>query len=244
MRSAIVTGASSGIGLAIARILAAEGYAITLAARDVDRLDAAAAELRDLGASVVTVPGNLVHEVAVSAVVSAHRAQFGELDVLVNNVGVGIGSPVEEISTKQLDLQLSLDLRAVVLFYREAAGSLRAAAELRGQALVLNLASMAGVHGQPWLSVYSAAKAGVIAFTQAMNSELAPARIKSCAICPGTVSTEMTSYLGGDRRWMISVDDVAEAARFLLRLSPACGVTQLLLENRLERPTTTATADG
>jgi NAD(P)-dependent dehydrogenase (short-subunit alcohol dehydrogenase family) len=230
VKSAIVTGGSSGIGLAVARVLAEEGYALTLGARSEERLAAAA---RELGRSVQTVAGNLVDEEAVRALVAAHVACYGSLDVLVNNAGVGIGSAVGKIQTKQLDLQLALDLRSVVLSYRESVGPLRAAVAENGRALVVNVASVAGLRGQPWLSVYSAAKAGVIAFTNAMNAELAGGGIVSCAVCPGTVDTELTGYLGGDRDWMIPASDVAESVRFLLRLSTRSTVPHVVLENTL-----------
>ena len=229
--AAIVTGGSSGIGLAIARVLAEEGYGLTLVARRLERLELAADELRARGTSVLTASANLAQEQAVVDVVEAHGRRFGRLDVLVNNAGVGIGAPVAEISAKQLDLQFAVGLRAAILFYRECAGLLQRAAAERGQALVVNTASLAGLDGQPWLSVYSAVKAGVIAFTQSMNKELGDQGVKSCALCPGTVDTEMTSYVAGDREWMLPAGDVAEGVRLLLRLSPACLVPQLVFVN-------------
>jgi NAD(P)-dependent dehydrogenase (short-subunit alcohol dehydrogenase family) len=85
------------------------------------------------------------------------------------------------------------------------------------------------VDGQPWLSVYSAAKAGLIAYTEAMNKELGTRGIRSCAICPGTVDTDMTSYEGAPRERLIPVSDISEALSFLLRLSPNCLVDRLVL---------------
>src|SRR5215210_7711176 len=92
-RAAIVTGASSGIGLAIARLLAQEGHGVTLAARRPEKLDAAAAELAGEGLDVHAVAGDLGREEDVQRVVAAHRDRYGRLDVLVNNAGVGIGAP-------------------------------------------------------------------------------------------------------------------------------------------------------
>ena len=109
--------------------------------------------------------------------------------MLVNNAGVGFGAPVAEIVTKRLDMQLDLNLRSIVLFYRECADMLKAAGAEHRNALVVNTASIAGKSGQAWLSVYSATKAGVIGYTQAMNRELANDGIKSVALCPGFVDT-------------------------------------------------------
>jgi NAD(P)-dependent dehydrogenase (short-subunit alcohol dehydrogenase family) len=106
-RAAIVTGASSGIGLAIARLLGAEGHAVTLAARRPEKLEAAAAALADEGLDVQAVAGNLGVEEDVRRVVAEHRSRYGRLDVLVNNAGVGFGEPVGELTTKRVDLQLA-----------------------------------------------------------------------------------------------------------------------------------------
>src|SRR5512147_1794771 len=100
-RAAIVTGASSGIGLAIAEMLGEEGYGLTVAARRPEKLEQAAAGLRDKGYEVEAVAAQLGDEEGVRAVVDAHRKRFGRLDVLVNNAGVGIGANVGEIETKK-----------------------------------------------------------------------------------------------------------------------------------------------
>ena len=105
--------------------------------------------------------------------------------MLVNNAGVGIGAPVGEIVTKRLDMQLAVNLRPIVLFYRESVDMLREAGAEHRNALVVNTSSISGKSGQAWLSVYSATKHGVVGFTQAMNKELDNDGIKSCALCPG-----------------------------------------------------------
>jgi NAD(P)-dependent dehydrogenase (short-subunit alcohol dehydrogenase family) len=108
-RAAIVTGGSSGIGLAIARMLGEEGHALTVAARRPEKLDAAVAGLRDEGFEVNSVAGNLGDEAMVREVVRSHRERFGRLDVLVNSAGVGIGATVDEIDAKKVDLQLAIN---------------------------------------------------------------------------------------------------------------------------------------
>jgi NAD(P)-dependent dehydrogenase (short-subunit alcohol dehydrogenase family) len=232
-RAAIVTGASSGIGLAIARMLGEEGYALTLAARRPEKLAEAAQGLRDEGFDVLDVPAPLSEEESVQAVVAAHRERHGRLDVLVNNAGVGIGAPVAEIQTKRLDMQLDVNLRTIVLFYRECVELLRAAAAEHRAALVVNTASISGKRGQAWLSVYSATKAGVVGWTEAMNKELAPEGIKSCALCPAFVDTPMTDFAkagGVPAEQMITTQDIAESVRMLLKLSPACLVPEIVFE--------------
>jgi NAD(P)-dependent dehydrogenase (short-subunit alcohol dehydrogenase family) len=231
-RAAIVTGGSSGIGLAIARMLGEEGYGVTIAARRAEKLGAAAAALAEAGLDVEPVVGDMGSETTVHEVVERHRERFGRLDVLVNNAGVGIGSPVADIQTKHLDLQLAVNLRSIVLFYRECNDLLRAAGAEHHNALVVNTASIAGKSGQAWLSVYSASKHGVVGFTQAMNRELNGDGIKSCALCPGFVDTAMTDFVKQSvpAQDMIQPVDVAEAVRMLLRLTPACIVPEIVFQ--------------
>jgi len=231
-RAALVTGASSGIGLAIAEMLGQEGFGLTVAARRPDKLAAAAEGLRAQGFEVEEVAGNMADEDAVKAVVAAHEARHGRLDVLVNNAGVGVGAAVADIATKGVDLQLGVNLRSVFLFYRECAGLLRAAGAEHGNALVINMASISGKTGQPWLSVYSATKAGVIGWTQAMNKELNAEGIKSTALCPGFVDTPMTEFVREHvpPEEMIRTSDVAEAVRYLLKTSPKCVVPEIVFQ--------------
>lgn len=228
-RAAIVTGASRGIGLAIARVLGEEGFALTVASRQPDKLREAAAELREAGVEVEEVPANMSSEEEIAAVVARHRERFGRLDVLVNNAGVGFGAEIASFPTKRIDLQLDVNLRAPILFYRDCAELLLAAAEERGQALVVNTSSISGKAGEAWLSTYSATKAGVVGFTQAMNKELGARGVKSVALCPAFVDTDMTDFVKGEVKAedMIQPSDIAEAVRFLLRVSPACVVPEI-----------------
>jgi NAD(P)-dependent dehydrogenase (short-subunit alcohol dehydrogenase family) len=231
-RAAIVTGASSGIGLALARMLGDEGHGLTIASRTPEKIEAAAEQLRSEGREVEVVAGNMADEETIQSVVNAHRERFGRLDVLVNNAGVGIGSAIADTQTKRLDIQLDVNLRSYILFYRECAEMLRAAGAEHRNALVVNTASIAGKSGQGWLSVYSATKFGVVGFTQAMNKELGSEGIKSCALCPGFVDTAMTDFVKGqvDAEEMIRPEDIAEIVRALLHLSPACVVPEVVFQ--------------
>jgi NAD(P)-dependent dehydrogenase (short-subunit alcohol dehydrogenase family) len=231
-RAALVTGASSGIGLAIADVLGAEGHGLTLAARRPEKLAAAVEELRGKGYDVEEVAANLTSEEDVQRVVAAHRDRYGRLDVLVNSAGVGVGAAVAEVQTKRVDMQLDLNLRAIVLFYRECSELLRAAGAEHRNALVVNLSSISGKSGQAWLSVYSATKAAVVGWTQAMNKELNGEGIKSVALCPGFVDTPMTEFVREHVKQedMIRPADIGEAVRFLLELSPACRVPEIVFE--------------
>ena len=228
-RAAIVTGGSSGIGLALARMLGEEGHGLTVAARRPEKLEAAAAELRDAGFEVEAVAGNLGDEAAVQEVVGRHRERFGRVDVLVNNAGVGFGEAVEALTTKRIDLQLATNLRSMLLFYRECAEPLKSAGAEHRCALVVNTSSISGKQGQPWLSVYSATKAAVVGFTQAMHKELVGHGVKNTALCPAFVDKAMTDFVkeqvSPDE--MIQFGDIAEIVRVLLRQSPGCIVPEV-----------------
>jgi NAD(P)-dependent dehydrogenase (short-subunit alcohol dehydrogenase family) len=229
-RAAIVTGASSGIGLAIARVLGEEAYGVTMAARRPDKLEAAVAGLAAEGFDVQAVAANVSDEAEIQKVVAAHRERYGRLDVLVNNAGVGVGQAVAEIETKRLDMQLDINLRSIVLFYRECVPLLKEAAGEHRNAIVVNTSSISGKHGEAWLSVYSATKHGVVGWTEAMNKELGAEGVKSTALCPAFVDTPMTDFVKEQvaAEDMIRPKDIAEAVRYLLKVSPACVVPEMM----------------
>ena len=228
-RAALVTGGSSGIGLAIARALGEDGYRLTVSARRPDKLDDAVSGLTADGIEAHAVAANMADEDAIRNVVEAHRERYGRLDVLINNAGVGIGAPIAEAETRKLDIQLGVNLRGVYLTLRECIPMLKEAGAEHRKALVVNTASIAGVRGQGWLSMYSATKAGVIALSQAAHMELSNDGIQVTAFAPGFVDTPMTDWVEGQvpRDQMIRPADLAEAVRFLLRTSPACIVPEL-----------------
>jgi NAD(P)-dependent dehydrogenase (short-subunit alcohol dehydrogenase family) len=232
-RAAIVTGGSSGIGLAIARALGEDGYGVTVSARRPEKLEAAAEGLRADGLDVHSVPANVINEEEVAGLVAAHRARFGRLDVLVNNAGLGIGQPAGDIVTKHLDMQLGVNLRAAILATREALPLLREAAAEHGKALIVNTASIAGKSGEGWLSVYSATKAGMIGFTQATQKEVGGDGIQVTALAPAFVDTEMTEWIREqvNPKEMIRPEDIAEGVRFLLRTSRYCFVPEIVFTN-------------
>jgi NAD(P)-dependent dehydrogenase (short-subunit alcohol dehydrogenase family) len=229
-KAALVTGGSSGIGLAIARALGEDGYGITLSARRPEKLEAAAEELRSGGIDVLSLAANMADEENLTSLVDAHRERFGRLDVLINNAGVGIGEAMDALTTKYVDMQLGVNLRAVILMTRQCLSMLREAGREHGKALIVNTASISGKAGQPWLSVYSATKAAVIGFSQATQAEIAGEGIQVTALAPAFVDTPMTDFVKGQvaSEEMIRPEDIAEGVRFLLRTSPNCQVPEIL----------------
>jgi NAD(P)-dependent dehydrogenase (short-subunit alcohol dehydrogenase family) len=220
VRSALVTGGSSGIGLAIARMLREEGFALTLAARTPVRLEAAAAEL-----GALAVVANVTREEDCARLVAAHRDAHGGLDVLVSSAGVGIAGTIADTTTKAFDLQQAVNLRGAFLVAREALPLLRASS-----GLVVNLASIAGTMPTPGLAAYGASKAALIALTRSLVREEASSGVRATALCPGFVDTPMAEWTGIDGTEMIRPEDCAELVRALLRLGPAARVPVIVVE--------------
>jgi NAD(P)-dependent dehydrogenase (short-subunit alcohol dehydrogenase family) len=220
VKSALVTGGSSGIGFALARMLMDEGYELTLVARRPDKLAAAAEEL---GAEAFAA--NVADDAECVAAVARHAEKWGGMDVLVNSAGLGIGGNFGTLDTKKLDLQLDVNLRGTFVVTREALPLLR---ESSGQ--ILTLASIAGTIPTPGLSIYGATKAALIAWTNSLNREEADHGIRATALCPAFVATPMTDWTGLSAEEMIQPEDIVELSRALLRLSPKARVPTIVVE--------------
>jgi NAD(P)-dependent dehydrogenase (short-subunit alcohol dehydrogenase family) len=220
-KAALVTGGSSGIGLAIARMLRDEGFDLTIASRRPEKVEAAAEELGDVHAVVA----NLAHEADCERLAAAHRERFGRLDVLVNSAGVGIAGTVEALSSKFWDLQFGINVRAIFLLSKLTLPLLR-----ESHGLVVNLASIAGTIPTPGLAAYGASKAAVISLTQSFSREVESDGIRAAAICPGYVDTPMAEPSGIPGEQMIRPEDCAEVVRMLLHLSPQARIPQVVIE--------------
>ena len=220
MPSALITGGSSGIGLAIAHMLAAEGYALTLAGRKLDRLEAAR---HGLEAEIVVA--NVSSEEDCTRLVDEHVARHGGMNVLVNSAGVGIAGTVGDTSTKAWDLQQAVNLRGAFLVIQAALPHLRTT-----KGYVINLASIAGTLPTPGLGAYGASKAALIALTRTLDREEADAGVRATAICPAFVDTRMAAWTGIPGEEMIAPEDCAEVVRALLRLSPYARIPVVVIE--------------
>jgi NAD(P)-dependent dehydrogenase (short-subunit alcohol dehydrogenase family) len=220
MRSALITGGSSGIGLAIGRMLREEGFELTLASRTKEKIEAAAAEI---GAHAVAA--DVGREEDCVRVVAEHKERFGGMDLLVNSAGIGIAGTVESLQAKHIDLQLGINLRGLLLVTRESIPLLK---ETKGW--VVNLASIAGTTPTPGLTVYGATKAAVIALTRSLNAELDGDGVRAIALCPGFVDTPMAEWSGLPGDEMIQPEDCAEVVRMCLKLSPRARIPQIVIE--------------
>jgi len=220
MPSALVTGGSSGIGLAIARMLKEEGFGLTLASRTAEKVEAAAEELgADAVAADVSKPEDC------ERVVEQHVERHAGLDILVNSAGIGIAARLEEAQLKHIDRQLAINVRGLALVTQAAIPHLRTS---RGW--IVNLASIAGTGPVPILPIYAATKAAVISLTHSLNEDLDGDGIRAIAICPGFVDTPMAEYSGLSGSEMIQPEDCAEVVRLCLRLSPRARIPQVVIQ--------------
>lgn len=182
---AVVTGAGSGIGRAIARELAGRGHRVHVTDRDAEAAAAVAGELSEKSWGQLDVTDGAAAQAVADEIADRH----GRLDVWVSNAGISQMAPFTEITGEALDLTLAVNLKGVFLCGQAAARSMR---RLGAGGVIVNLASMAGKQGRvPYLADYVASKFGVVGLTQAMAFELAADRIRVNCVCPGYVATPM-----------------------------------------------------
>jgi 3-oxoacyl-[acyl-carrier protein] reductase len=191
---AIVTGAASGIGAAIADLFLSEGAAVLLADRDAERLTRAAEEHRGRQRTVATAAVDVTDADQTRTMVEQCVAELGRLDILVNCAGMLTEVPLVEMDVATWDEMIAVDLRSVFLCCRWAAPHLVA----QGSGRIINVASQLGIKGGEGLVHYSAAKAGVIGLTKALARELAPSGVLVNAIAPGPIETPLVDGISAD----------------------------------------------
>jgi 3-oxoacyl-[acyl-carrier protein] reductase len=220
-RTAVVTGGTRGIGLAIARALAEDGASVVVSGRDAARLESAVSELEGLGAAAVGVTADQSKREDCDRLVDAAKERFGRIDVLVNNAGITRDQLLVRMKDDEWDQVVDTNLRGVFLMTRAAAKSMMRQKTGR----IINITSTAGAMGNPGQVNYSAAKAGVIGLTKAAARELAHWNILVNAVAPGLIETDMTAGLPGAAREALlqqvplkrigAAREVAEVVRFL-----------------------------
>jgi NADP-dependent 3-hydroxy acid dehydrogenase YdfG len=199
---ALVTGASSGIGRATARALAAEGAAVALVARRKDRLDALVAEIEQAGGTALAVAADITVRADATAAVQAPVERFGRLDILVNNAGLMLLGPVAGADVDEWERMIAVNQRGLLYLTHAALPHLRAAAEdvPRRVADVVNISSIAGRKAWANYGVYSMTKFGVHGFTESLRQEVAPSHIRVGVLEPGAVKTELGSHNSAEVR--------------------------------------------
>ncbi|MDQ1719576.1 MAG: hypothetical protein QOE89_3529, partial [Pseudonocardiales bacterium] len=183
--TALITGASRGIGLAIARRLAAEGFDLTVSARSPGTLEPVAQQLRQFGGRVHVAPADMTDEAHVIELVDQHQALHGNLDVLVLSAGVGFGGPLADYPIRRFDTQITVNVRAPFLLIQRALPALRvAAASSRRGAKIIAIASITGIAAEPDLAAYGASKAALISLCESITVAEAEHGVSATAISP------------------------------------------------------------
>lgn len=204
---AVVTGATSGIGLACARVLGRQGYAVFLCARSADNVSLTVKELSDEGYEVDGTACDVRDPYQVEGFVSAAVDRFGPIDVLVNNAGRSGGGVTAELTDELWADVMNTNLNSV--FYMTRAVLTTGGMRERGHGRIINIASTAGKQGVVLGAPYSASKHGVVGFTKALGNELAPTGVTVNAVCPGYVETPMAQRV---RQGYASAYDTTEEA--------------------------------
>lgn len=223
-RSALVTGASRGIGRSIALRLARKGYGVTITARGEDALGAVAEELAAAGApQVEVVAADSADRDAVADVAKTHRERFGAMDALVLNAGVGTAGSLEETDLRRLDKTFDVNFVSAAILIRESLDMLRRAAELprSNGSRIIALSSITGVFAEPGLGVYGASKAALLSLIETTNLEEAGNGVTATAIAPAFVDTDMSAWVSNviEPGSMIPTSDVVDVVEMLLGLS-------------------------
>ena len=224
---ALITGASRGIGRAIAQHLGRLGARLGLCARTRERLETATAELRRDGIEAIAVLADLTHSSEVAGVVRQTNDALGEIDVLVNNAGVGLFRPAHEATEEEWDRVMNTNLKAVFLLSRAVAPQM--IRRRRGD--IVNIASLAGKNAFAGGAVYCASKWGLLGLTQSTAEDLRGYGIRVSAICPGTVGTEFShsSHAGKDPAKILQPEDVAQAVAMVVTAAPRSFISEVHL---------------
>jgi NAD(P)-dependent dehydrogenase (short-subunit alcohol dehydrogenase family) len=234
VRTALVTGASRGIGRGIAVALAQQGFGLTVTSRREEDLAALADELGRSGArDVVPVAADLGDRESLAAVVERHRQAYGTMDALVLAGGVGTGGPLQALPASRVDKTIAVNLTSAITMVQRALPLLRAAAAVHEEhgARVIALSSISGVHPEPGLAVYGASKAALISLMETLDTEESSNGVMATAIAPAYVATDMSSWVT-DRipaDTMIPIDDVVAVVRMLVALGANTSLTRVVL---------------
>jgi len=206
--TALITGASSGIGEAFARLFAAEGFDLVLTARREEKLQQLAADLPTT-TKIVVLPGDLSTTAGITTFCGSVSGESLEIDVLVNNAGMMVEQEFAKLTTEQIERTITLNITALTQLIHQFLPAMKA----RKSGRILNVASVAAFHPVPGMDIYAATKAYVLSFSEALAENLRDTGISVTALCPGLTDTNIvdTSVSGAIPTFMISQPD--EVAR-------------------------------
>jgi 3-oxoacyl-[acyl-carrier protein] reductase len=211
-KAALITGASRGIGLAIASRLGRMGASVAICARKREAVEGAAAALRDQGVRVLPIVADVTRTDDIERMIEEASGQLGEIEILVNNAGIGIFGPFHERSEADWDAVLGTNLKAMFLTGRAIASRM-----IRlGRGHIINISSLASKSAFPGGAIYCASKWGLMGLSACMAEDLRAHGIRVSVICPGSVATEFSAHAGRDPRTLLQPEDVAHAVAMVV----------------------------
>ena len=222
----LVTGATEGIGRATALALGRAGYRVGICSRSIEKVEATLAELRTQGVTAAGAAADVADPDQVRHLVDQVRGALGEIEVLVNNAGVLIARPIDELTLEDWDVTMATNLRSLYLTTRLVLPGMRT----RRQGTIVNVASLAGRNGFVGGSAYSASKHAVLGFSRSLMLEVRKDNVRVIAICPGSVATGMLrnqAMLKPDHERILRPEDVAASILHVLALPTGALVSEL-----------------
>lgn len=224
-KSALITGASRGIGLAIAQRLGKLGARVAICARDPKPLDAACGDLRKEAIDAFAISADVSRGDQVSSLVEKTLARFGAIDFVVNNAGIGRFGPVQDFSEGDWDTVLDTNLKGVFLMTCAVAPSMIS----RGSGHIVNISSLAGKNFFAGGGLYCASKWGLLGLTYCMGEDLRSHGIRVTAVCPGSVATEFGHPSSKNVHKMLQPDDVAHAVEMVVTARPQSFISEVVM---------------
>jgi NADP-dependent 3-hydroxy acid dehydrogenase YdfG len=238
---ALVTGASSGIGEATARLLASHGAAVAIGARRKERLDELAREIEDAGGTALAIECDVTDQQQAKALVAETVEQLGRLDTVVNNAGVMLLGPIVDAPTEEWDRMITLNLQGLLYVAHAALPHLldAAATDPRHVADVVNISSVAGRVARSGSGVYNLTKHGVGAFSESLRQEVTGRHVRVSIVEPGAVSTELTDHLREEVKEQMqarfgsiermTADDIADAIAYIVTRPRRVAINEVLI---------------
>jgi 3-oxoacyl-[acyl-carrier protein] reductase len=231
---AFITGASGGIGRAIAMRLADMGFDLFITGRNEEKLKVLTENLEEKGVSVAYDPVDLADEQAVPALNHAFLKNFGRLDVLVNNAGMAVSKPFEEVTVEDWDLIMKVNAQAPFFLTQALVPMMKK----RGKGVIINVSSVVGRLGYPKQSAYGASKHAMHGFSKALAKELQPYNIRVHVVAPGGVDTELVERMRPDidKDALMRPGEIAEIVGFLVQFNGNAVIDEINVRRKTSQP--------
>jgi 3-oxoacyl-[acyl-carrier protein] reductase len=220
---ALITGASRGIGFAIARRLGKMGARVSICARDQAKLDQAASVLRGEGIETLAIRADISRSDQISVLIQTTQQKLGPIDILVNNAGIGLFGPFHEFGEADWNAVLDTNLKSVLLMSRAVAPEMMR----RQTGHIINISSLAGKNTFANGAIYCASKWGLMGLSGSMAEDLRGYGVRVSAICPGSVATEFSGHGGKSHSKILQPDDIAHAVAALVTQAEGSFISEL-----------------